>query len=115
MNKNFRALYTSVTVILVIYYSYEYYQIIDLNSGKSIYPFLFGLMMIAGFFCVFLVKALFSGEFKIYDFLELVGFFLLLLIVENAVNNRIMFIILLGVLSIFSIYKLIRISRKELE
>lgn len=115
MSKNFRIIYTVLLVVLVVAFGYDFFQGSDPDKIQMIYPFLLGLVLLAGFFSVFLVKAFFSGEFKIYDFLELVFSFFILLIVFNAKDNRFIFISLLGVLLGISIWKLTKKPEEILE
>ncbi|GEM_PF-2719953 len=115
MGRGFRITYTVIVLILVIFYGYDHLAPDEIDKSQMIYPFLLGLTMIAAFFCVFLVQALFGGEFKIYDFLELVAAFFLLLLLQNAITYRAVFIGLFVVLLIISIYKLVKTPELELE
>jgi len=115
MNKTFRIVYSIMLLFLVIFFGLEHFEMSSLDRNEMFFPFLIGLTMLALFFCIFLVKALFNGDFKIYDFLELVGAFLLLLIIQNAKENRLLFISIFAILLIISVFKLVRKPKDELE
>jgi len=99
-------------ILLFGYYSYIF-------SGDVLpdlfLPTLGALTLLVGVMCVFLVKTIFGGVFRITDFIEIVCAFALSVILLVGTNSINVCLVLLAVLVIYSSFMLARKKPEELE